>query len=332
MWRNVKFISRNFHVSVLQLALTRGRLAKILMTSVRPVRIDVLICAFRRPSIIETLKSIEAQETPNNISLRVIVADNDDAPSAKETVLRASAAMKTPVLYIHAPSRNISIARNACLDLAEADWVAFIDDDECAAPDWISRLHQSAVNREWDAVFGPALAEYDHTAPPWIRACDYHSNRPLERWGEVQTGHTCNALMRWRGAPYVRERFLLSKGRSGGEDTEFFFRLRRAGAKFGLANDAFVYETVDPARLSFAWVRDRKFRAGQSYGRHVLNTSAASAWLALSAAFKIIACGAMAAVNALSITRQRYWLLRGVFHAGVLSAQFGFREHAIYGK
>ncbi|MCK5749162.1 MAG: glycosyltransferase family 2 protein [Oricola sp.] len=302
------------------------------MTYDRPVRIDVLICAFRRASIVETLKSIDAQETPDNISLRAIVADNDDAPSAEETVARAGAAMKTPVLYVHAPARNISIARNACLDHADADWVAFIDDDECAAPDWIARLYHHATSNGCDAVFGPALADYGETAPGWIRDYDYHTNRPLERWGEVQTGHTCNALMRWRGAPYAAERFRLDKGRSGGEDTEFFFRLWRGGAKLGLADDARVHETVDPARLNFDWIRTRKFRAGQTYGRHAGTAVFTPAWLALSAAAKIGACGAMAAVNIFSTARQRYWLLRGVFHFGVLTAQFGFREHALYGE
>jgi hypothetical protein len=35
-------------------------------------------------------------------------------------------------LYVHAPARNISIARNACLDAADAPLIAFIDDDETA--------------------------------------------------------------------------------------------------------------------------------------------------------------------------------------------------------
>ena len=245
---------------------------------------------------------------------------------------RLAAKLKIPVVYAHAPSRNISIARNRCLDLAAGDWVAFIDDDERAAPDWIASLHRRAIEGEYDAVFGPALAEYGDGAPGWIRERDYHSNHPLKRWGEVQTGHTCNGLLRWRGGPFEAERFLLDKGRSGGEDTEFFFRLWRSGAKLGLAEEARVYEAVDPARLSFDWIRRRKFRAGQTYGRHANPAPLVGVWLTFSAAAKVAACGAMAALNLFVPAQQRYWLLRGVFHFGVLTAQFGLREHALYGK
>lgn len=305
---------------------------KILMTCNQTIRIDVLICAFRRATLEETLQSIDAQETPPETSIRVIVADNDDAPSGEILVTRVAASMKTPVVYAHAPARNISIARNRCLDLADGDWVAFIDDDERAAPDWIASLYRHATTEGYDAVFGPALAEYGDAAPEWIRERDYHSNCPLKRWGEVQTGHTCNALLRWRGGPFETERFLLEKGRSGGEDTEFFFRLWRNGAKFGLAEDARVYEAVDPARLSFDWIRRRKFRAGQTYGRHANPAPTTAVWLTFSAAAKIAICGAMAVLHVFVPARQRYWLLRGVFHFGVLTAQFGLREHALYGK
>jgi succinoglycan biosynthesis protein ExoM len=36
--------------------------------------------------------------------------------------------------------RNISIARNAALDVAETLWVAFIDDDEHASATWLANL------------------------------------------------------------------------------------------------------------------------------------------------------------------------------------------------
>lgn len=295
------------------------------------VRIDVLICTFRRPSIEATLQSIDAQKLPHGVSVRAIVADNDDRPSAAERIAGVAAAMKTPVVYVHAPARNISLARNACLDRADGDFVAFIDDDEEAATDWLAALYLSATRGGFDAVFGPALARYDEAAPDWIRAHDYHSNRPLWRGGEVLTGHTCNALLRWRGGRFSNERFLLEKGRSGGEDTEFFFRLWRAGARFGICEDALVHETVDATRLNFDWVRRRKFRAGQTYGRHSAGAPAAAAGLITGSLAKMAACGAMAALNTFSRTEQRYWILRGVFHYGVFTAQLGQKESVLYG-
>ena len=44
------------------------------------------------------------------------------------------------ITYVHAPARNISRARNACLALATAPLIAFIDDDEVASPQWLAAL------------------------------------------------------------------------------------------------------------------------------------------------------------------------------------------------
>ena len=92
--------------------------------------VDVCVCTFRRPSVARLLASLASQDLPAATHLRVIVADNDDIPSARETVMRAFADLGLEGVYLHAPARNISIARNACLNAARATLVAFIDDDE----------------------------------------------------------------------------------------------------------------------------------------------------------------------------------------------------------
>jgi len=77
--------------------------------------------------------------------------------------------------YRHAPSRNISIARNAALDVAETLWVAFIDDDEHASATWLANLW--AARSGANAVFGLCQAIYHESTRFWIKGGDYHSNR-----------------------------------------------------------------------------------------------------------------------------------------------------------
>ena len=278
--------------------------------------VDVLLCTFRRPQVAATLGSLDAQALPAGLAMRVVVADNDDTPSARETVERAAASMRHPLTYLHAPARNIARARNACLDAATAELVAFIDDDETAAADWLARLIDRLESSGADAVFGPSEALYGPDAPGWMRLQDHHSNRPVRRDGMVETGHTCNALLRWAGTPWQRARFDLARGRSGGEDTEFFFRLRRQGARFEIAPDARVFEPVDPARLSLAWMRRRKFGMGRSYACRA-GTPAARLRLLTGAAAKTAFCFAMAVVRSPDVGGRSAWILRGALHAGV---------------
>jgi len=297
------------------------------------MHIDICVCTFRRDSILEAMRTLGAQIVPDGVTLGLIIADNDETPSAQSKVEAAAKALTVPVTYVHAPSRNISIARNACLDTAMGDWVAFFDDDEIAPAEWISQLYETAIEGGFDVVFGPAIAEYAPDTPAWIRQKDYHSNWPERRGGEVQTGHTCNALMRRTAKAIEGQRFLLEKGKTGGEDTEFFFRIWRAGAKLGIADDAVVYEPADPARLSFNWIMNRKYRSGISYGRHSLEmpTLGARIGLFMKAAMK---CGFSALIAVLTLplaTQRNYWLLRAGFHAGACASVFPVKEQELYG-
>lgn len=292
--------------------------------------VDILLCTFRRPSVADTLRSLAGQKGLGDTSLRVIIADNDSTPSAQGLVSALKAEIPFDVLYLHAPERNISIARNACLDAAEADWIAFIDDDETAPEDWIATLLQEAGQAGMDAMIAPALAQYEAGAPAWMAEGNYHSNLPVRRNGEVTTGHTCNALLRWAGTPWSVVRFDLSRGRSGGEDTAFFFEVRAKGARLGATDKAAVTEPVDPKRLRMGWILRRKFRAGQSYASSA-RSAAARGILALSATAK-------AAVSALAVLctfwspgRRNFWFLRAALHLGVVAGCLSLPEPQSYG-
>lgn len=294
-------------------------------------RIDVALCTFRRASVRSTLESLAAQRLPEGVSMRIIAADNDETDSGRARIEEAVAALQVPLLYLHAPARNISVARNACLEAANADWIAFLDDDERAEPDWLARLLDCARATRADAVFGPALAEYGPQAPGWMRRQDHHSNRPVRRGSQVETGHTCNALLRWRSTPWQAQRFDPGRGRSGGEDTEFFFRLHRAGARFEICDEAIVHETVSPKRLEMSWLLLRKYRAGQSHAARG-QTLPQRAALAATAALKALFCTAAALATAWSTGRRSFWLLRAALHTGVLSGCLALSQPEIYGQ
>lgn len=299
------------------------------MTDPRTCHVDVLMCTFRRDEVAQTLSSLNQQTLPAGVSMRVIVADNDETPSAKARV--EAHPMGCPVLYVHAPARNISIARNACLDHATGDWVAFIDDDEVADPNWLARLLTKAQGSGADGVFGPAIAEYGPEAPDWMRAQDHHSNIPERRGGTVQTGHTCNALLRWGDVAWRDERFDLARGQTGGEDTEFFFRLGALGARYEIEMEAIVTEPVNPKRLTLGWLFRRKFRMGQSYAASE-PARLGRIKLFLSAAGKAGICGLATTAYAVNPAKRQFWALRGALHLGVCAGCLSLRQPQIYGQ
>lgn len=294
------------------------------------MHIELCICTFRRPHITETLRSVDRDPVPEGVTLTITVIDNDDAPSAQPLVAEAAAGASVPVRYLHAPGANISIARNAGLDAATADWLAFLDDDEIAEPGWLEALVAQQRATRSDAVFGPSRALYGDDAPEWMVRGDFHSQVVEPRDGEVRTGHTCNALLRWAGTPWQGERFDLARGTSGGEDTEFFFRLHRLGARFTVSDDAVVTEAVPPSRLSLKWLHQRRYRMGQSYAASAPSPSARIR-LFTTAAIKTVYCHLRAALAAHDRERRAFWLMRGALHAGVCAGCLRLPERTLYG-
>jgi len=296
--------------------------------------INICICTYRRPDVLLTLDSLGRQLLGSNMHLRVIIADNDEVDSARELIQSYTINSSLDIYYVHAPKNNISLARNACLENADegADWLAFIDDDEVASPEWLGNLVTCAQQTGSDVVFGPVFAQYPDFAPAWMREGDYHSNIPERRNGIVQTGHTCNALVKWKHKDFRMQRFLLEKGRTGGEDTEFFFRFWRLGAKMEICTEAVVFESIAPERLSVDWIKKRKFRSGQSYAYHsVKNFAILSRFsLGIISVSKITYCFMFTVLSIGNESSYKYWQIRTHFHTGVLAGIFKLTEKELY--
>ncbi|PXA98353.1 glycosyl transferase family A [Nostoc sp. 3335mG] len=290
-------------------------------------RVDICICTFRRPFLAATLKSVAGLDLGGH-AVRVIVADNDASPSARALVTEVSAAMPMPVTYVHAPRANICVARNACLDAADADYVAFVDDDEVVSKGWLVALMNKAEASGAVAVLGPVRALYDAAAPAWMAEGDFHSTRPVYVDGRIRTGYTCNVLIRWT-APFSSLRFDPALGRSGGEDTDFFYRLTGLGGMIDYAPEALVEEPVTEARASMDWLVQRRLRFGQTHG--MLLAGSPLRVLPVVAA-KISYCLLMTGLTAFSpVLRRRNWL-RAVLHMGVVRGLLGLRQAEHYGR
>ncbi len=67
------------------------------MTAGKNRGIDICVCTFRRPELADTLRSIAAMDMPSGFDIRVIVADNDDAPTAEPLVTTLARELKLPV-------------------------------------------------------------------------------------------------------------------------------------------------------------------------------------------------------------------------------------------
>lgn len=244
---------------------TQNAIAPAAHASAGPLRIDVCIATYRRPQLLDKLlHSLHAQELPPDTEVRWIVVDNDPEQSGQATV-QAALDRGWPVQYHSQPRKNISLTRNVALGAARAPWIAFLDDDEEASPRWLAHLLEAAQRYQADVVFGPVQGVLPAEAPSWAESCGAFRREPRPTGTAVPFGGAGNVLIRAACLPEPGLRFDLRFGLTGGEDTDLFSRMQRAGARLIWCDEALATEPVAPERLTVNWVLRREFRTGQSY-------------------------------------------------------------------
>ncbi len=296
------------------------------------------VCTFRRPALSNALKSLLAQTLIQDRKCCIIVADNDDTPSAEALTRQIADEFPTiPVHYVHAPARNISIARNALLKRAAelgADFIAVMDDDEVASQDWARLLLNEITTSGADAVLGPVTAVYRPDAPDWMKNARLHDISPvIQPDGRIITGYTSNVILRLDSAHLRGRWFDHAFGNSGGEDDVYFHGMVRDGGKIGFASSAIVYEDVPQNREQLKDLLRRYFRAGQTHGLISRPDTRFRRMMAFfNAAAKAAALLAWAGLNIFAPGRRTRSLMRASLHLGVCWQILGGKMFVIYGS
>lgn len=229
--------------------------------------VSVCLCTFRRASLVDTLVGLAAQKLKAGITFDVVVVDSDLQGSAQDVVARAQSTLPISIRYVRADVAGVAAARNLAVANAVGPWLAFLDDDEVPATNWLSALVACAECHQAQVVFGTVETRYPDGCPAWIRDVDLFGKYTAPTGTRVQHGPTCNTLL-WRhaldGQPHV---FDLSYGTTGGEDTELFNRLSAQGVVMVTCREAVVSETIESHRLNRHFLMRKAVRVGETYFR-----------------------------------------------------------------
>jgi hypothetical protein len=198
-------------------------------------------------------------------NLELVIADNDQFPTALGFADALSGEAPFPIVYRHEPRAGVANVRNAALGAARGQFIAFLDDDEEAPEGWLAALIAAQERYQADAVFGPVRAR----APAEIRANRAYLERFFSREGPSEAGpigrhYGCgNSLVRRAALPDPVSPFRALRNQIGGEDDLLFGEMGAAGARFAWAPQAWVWEDPVPERLSLAYTLRRAFAYGQ---------------------------------------------------------------------
>ena len=239
------------------------------------VRVAVCICTCDRAALLArllaVLQGIELRDLPPE-SVLVLVVDNRPDGQARAVCDRLAPGMEVPLRLVEEPRPGISFARNRVVAEARAwgaDLVAFIDDDDIPATDWLWQLVRRQHETGADLVFGFYRLPQDLELPAWLQGSRYF--RPpdpddRDRYGLPGWAGTYNVLISRR----VLEQLTTGDGpfraefaSSGGEDMDLFIRAKAAGFAYAVATASVVVRAWEPDRLTISGILRRGFqRAG----------------------------------------------------------------------
>ncbi len=179
-------------------------------------------------------------------------------------------AAPVPARYVCEPGRGIGNARNRALrESAGMDYIAFLDDDEVATPEWLAALYQTMRRCQADIVTGPVTPKFlDAPAVDRPAAASFAcARRP-----PAAPSRSSPPIM-FSSVPSLRRSYKFDSrfDATGGEDTHFFMRMRRDGLRLVWCQEAEVIETIPADRTKVRWMLRRAQSEANRYTRCCLD-------------------------------------------------------------
>jgi succinoglycan biosynthesis protein ExoM len=300
------------------------------------MKVSVCVATHRRVERLHAVLLDLAQQ--RRLPDQVVVVDNDAAGSARAVIdqLRASG---TPFQLDYAiqPERNIALTRNRTVDLAQGDWLAFIDDDERAPATWLGQWLEAAELYRADGVLGPVEPQVPEAAPGWIREGRFYDFPRLRSGTQVPLNRMRFGNIVLRGEPLraLPGPFDPSYGLSTGEDGDLLVRLARRGANIVWCDEAIVWEPIEARRLSLRWLLARSLSGGQEFARQTVNgkygpiSGFGRARFFVRASLQLLVALALALITwPAGRHRAARWLITAWANLGKLSVFWGWRYRA----
>lgn len=175
------------------------------------------------------------------------------------------------VLYGVETEVGIPIARNTSLELAMSlspQFIAFIDDDEVASPEWIAKALSAIESYSADAVAGRVEYEFENHLPHWLRYGGFYDAPAYTSGAVLPFARTTNLLVRAEAFSAFEPRpFSEILRYTGGSDIELTQRMTARGVRIVWSTDAYTVEFVPAERCTPSWALRRAYRVGNTAGR-----------------------------------------------------------------
>lgn len=229
--------------------------------------LTIVICTYNRSDWLPgCLSSLELQCSDGAVEVLIIDNNSTDATSsiAKEFCKRLP-----NFKYIFESTQGLSHARNRSIKEANGQFVAYIDDDAKAHPDWVnSIIHFFETRPEACGAGGPHHAFSLAPIPPWFPK-EYGSRSLGNKTRKLREGEWIGGMnMAFRKQALTEVGgFDTSIGMNGdkisyGEETHLTLKMLERGMKVYYCAEMQVDHAIRPDKLKLRWLLHSNFANG----------------------------------------------------------------------
>ena len=238
--------------------------------------LSIIIATYNNAKSLErTLLSVAKQDADSGIWECVIVNNN----STDDTALRVSEFTKEcsnlNIRLVDEPQQGLSHARNRGVAEAKGDILVFIDDDETINEGFVSAYIDLFHNQGAFAASGVVEVCYDSRRPKWM---SHYTEKMIGNpfnLGDSVTSIISSVTPAGGNMAFNREVFNLYGGFDanlgrrgnelfGGEENEFFDRLRNLGERVFYTPKAIVYHHIADRKLTPEYFDKLSYGVGAS--------------------------------------------------------------------
>lgn len=207
-------------------------------------RVSVVIPTRNRAdSLRQLLEALSAQVYPTD-RIEVIVVDNASTDDTEQVVRDAEAWDIFPVRYLRKENDGPASSRNRGAEMATGDILAFTDSDCIPAPGWL-RNGVAAFDEGVGLACGPVEPVIVSKDDPFFSHQIYRITREDGLYATANVFYRRDIFLELGG--FIETMRTYAWGQPvGGDDTEFGWRVKRAGFKSAFARGALVCHLSTP--------------------------------------------------------------------------------------
>lgn len=238
-------------------------------------KLSVCICTHNRAAYLErALDSLLSQTVPAS-EFQVVVVDNASTDRTRQVVEEYG--QRLPCMrYVYEGRLGLSQARNTAMETASSQYVAYLDDDARAEPEWVESLVESfeTVTPPPACVGGKVWLDWEGGLPTWLPKRYWSVYTHLDKGDQGgflgRDDYLVGANMAFRKDVLQSlggfDTHLGRRGKSllSGEEAALVHRLHEHGYPVYYAPKAAVWHTVPKSRARPNWLVRRMFWDGAS--------------------------------------------------------------------